>query len=168
MEHEYSSSNGDSDSEDKVADEWYTAAVSAGLIDDPEESLKNKIVDCLSSISEEKRKQAEAINAERVALEKLKELVQNTPMCLLNNIFANHVQDFNKGKKQNSVGAKRIIIDGKRMYDCPECDFQRASRPAVQAHIMDKHSHGEVLRCGLCDFETKNYESLKHHCSNMH
>ena len=85
---------------------------------------------------------------------------KNSEASVLGNIFGLGPTEFNNIRSKKGD-------DGKPIYKCPKCDFQKMSKGAVETHLVEQHDLKE-LQCPLCDFCSTNGTVLQQHCKKQH
>ena len=70
-------------------------------------------------------------------------------------------------RRDETAEAKRIVHDGKRRYECSACGLLKASRPAIQSHILKDHLNEEGKECD-CGYRTYNIDCWNQHKRRCH
>ena len=76
--------------------------------------------------------------------------------------FFTNSQNKNFKSQDETAKATRVVHDGKRRYECSACGLRKASRPAIQSHILKDHL-GEAGKGCDCGYSTCNMD-----CWNQH
>ena len=61
------------------------------------------------------------------------------------------------------IPVRVIWTNGKRAHQCTSCNYQKATKAAVQAHIRKEHVGAEQKRCGNCSYKTHNPDQYRRH-----